>query len=185
MNADAMYLLAVIETLKKEIDDLKTEKVNTLIKLEEAEKSVSMLKAENILLKMDKKDGKKHTQIEISKMRKKRNRAFVHARRIEIVTESKISKIDSSANAEIKKALNKTKVEVQTITDQKNKEILDWKEKFQKLETIVNNFNSYSNRINSNSLVFGGKYHLQRSVPMEKMLPTDMLPKKLPLPNSL
>ena len=58
MNADAMYLMAVVESMKNEIEDLKTEKVNTLAKLEEAEKNVSMLKAENILLKMKTKDEK-------------------------------------------------------------------------------------------------------------------------------
>ena len=103
VNPDAMYLMAVIQTFKNEIDDLKTEKVDALTKSEDAEKNVSMLKAEHILLKMAKKDEKRHTQIAISKMRKERNRAYTHARRIENVSECRMSNMDNSTNAKIKK----------------------------------------------------------------------------------
>ena len=45
LNAENMYLLALVETLKKENDTLKKEKVNLIQKLENAENSVSQLKA--------------------------------------------------------------------------------------------------------------------------------------------
>ena len=137
MNADAMYLMAVIQTLKNEIDDLKTEKTDALTKLLEAEKNVSMLKADNILLKMEKKDEKRHTQVAISKIRKERNRAYAHARRIENVSECRMSNIDNSANAKIKKVVNDAKDELQNEINQRNKEVQVWKEKYERTQNIA------------------------------------------------
>ena len=185
MNADAMYLMAVIQTLKNEIDDLKTEKVDALTKSEDAEKNVSMLKAEHILLKMAKKDEKRHTQIAISKMRKERNRAYTHARRIENVSECRMSNMDNSTNAKIKKAVNDAKDELQNVANQRNKEVQVWKEKYEKLDAIVNSFNEKSNRINQNTIIHGKECSLplQLIVHKESMLPMEMampIPEKEP-----
>ena len=191
MNADAMYLMAVVESMKNEIEDLKTEKVNTLAKLEEAEKNVSMLKAENILLKMKTKDEKRRTQIEISKMRKARNRAYAYARRIENFSECKMSNIKNTTNAKTKKTLNDANDKLQNVTDQKNKEVQIWKQKYEKLDAIVGHFNEKSNRINQNILIHGKEYRppLQLIVHKEIMLPMDLAmpipPKEPPVMPSL
>ena len=191
MNADAMYLMAVVESMKNEIEDLKTEKVNTLAKLEEAEKNVSMLKAENILLKMKTKDEKRRTQIEISKMRNALNRAYAYARRIENFSECKMSNIKNTTNAKTKKTLNDANDKLQNVTDQKNKEVQIWKQKYEKLDAIVGHFNEKSNRINQNILIHGKEYRppLQLIVHKEIMLPMDLAmpipPKEPPVMPSL
>ena len=130
---------------------------------------------------MKTKDEKRLTQIEISKMRKARNRAYAHARRIENVSECKLSNIDNSANANIKKAVNDAKDELQNETNQRNKEVQVWKEKYEKLNAIVNHFNEKSNRINQNILIHGKEYRppLQLIVHKEIMLPMDLA---MPIP---
>ena len=85
MNAENMYLFALVETLKKENDILKEENVITLQKLEAAENSVSRLKAQILVMNEAKNDtprdmekiNLKH-QFEISKIRKYRNKTGIH-----------------------------------------------------------------------------------------------------------
>ena len=76
MNPENMYLLALVETLKKENDALKEENVAVHGKLESAEDSISRLKAEILVMKETEKNhlivtennNLKH-QLEISKIR--------------------------------------------------------------------------------------------------------------------
>ena len=63
-NAENMYLLALVETLKKENDSLKIEKIAVLQKLETVEKSVSRLEAKLL----EKTEAKQDITVAIKKV---------------------------------------------------------------------------------------------------------------------
>ena len=68
LNSDQMFLLAKIELLQKENDALKEERVTTLQKLELAQISVSLLKAEIVVMKEAKENEMIEHHIQRAKM---------------------------------------------------------------------------------------------------------------------
>lgn len=117
MNAENMYLLAYIETLKKENDALKEENIAASQKLESAKDTISRLKAEILVMKEVEKDhlvvaeNKCRYQFEISKIRKNRNNAVNAARKLAQVSE------------------------------EKNQEVKTWKTKYEELKKFVEDHN--------------------------------------------
>lgn len=118
MDPENIYLLALVETLKKENDALKEKNVAVLTKLESAEDSISRLKAEILVMKEVEKDHSvviknnnlKH-QLDISKLRKNRNTAVNAVRRL------------------------------QSVSEQKSNEVKTWKTKYEKLNKFVEDHN--------------------------------------------
>ena len=77
--------------------------------------------------------------------------------------------------------MNDPKDELQNVANQRNKEVQVWKEKYEKLDAIVNSFNEKSNRINQNTIIHGKECSLplQLIVHKERMLPMEMA---MPIP---
>ena len=154
MNPENMYLLALVETLKKENDALKEENVAVLTKLESAEDSISRLKTEILVMKETEKNhlivtennNLKH-QLEISKIRKRRNKAFNVARRLQSETdeqkemkkkiEKKIFNVEKDAMEKVQDIADK----LAQVSEQKRKEVKTWQTKYEKLNKTVEDHN--------------------------------------------
>ena len=147
MSGEVMYLQARIKVLESDNAVLREERTNILQKLEAAEQSTNQLESDILVIKESKKVADAKTQIEISQLRKKRNKAFNAARRMENVTECLISKNESVLRKKVAEAHDNAAFEIECIKIDKNKEIQSWKEKYHKMEQIVGNFNKKANQI--------------------------------------
>lgn len=153
MDGEQMFLLAKINMLEQENNILKEEKIVALQKLEDAEDSISKLKAEILMLKETKKDEMIKQQVEIAKVRKHRNKSVNFSRKIqnmsdrnlaelEIASKDKIASISKTADTIMKEAEKKNK----EVLEEKDKEIRTWKDKFEELDKIVTDFDAEVNK---------------------------------------
>ena len=153
MNGEQMFLLAKIEILEQENNILKDEKIVAMQKLEAAEDSISKLKAEILVMKEIKKDETIKQQVEMAKVRKVRNKSFNFARKIQNITDLKHAKAEKASKdeiASIKEAADKKLTEAEKknkeLLEEKDREIRIWKDKFEELDNIVDDFNAEVNK---------------------------------------
>ena len=149
MNAENMYLEAKIQVLEKENNDLMERNLVALQKLEAAENTISKLKADMLLMKESKKNLEKRNQHAVSKMRKKRNKAFNAARKLEAEAENKANEIfDMTAWITLQKTKEirqKAAAEIEEITKKRDEEIVSWKKKYDDLESKVSQMSTSAN----------------------------------------
>ena len=148
MNGEQMFLLAKIEILEQENNILKEEKIVAMQKLAAAEDSISKLKAEILVMKEIKKDETIKQQVEMAKVRKFRNKSFNFARKIQNITDLKLAETEKTSKdeiASIKEATDKKVKEAEKknkeLLEEKHKEMRVWKDKFEQLDNIVQDFN--------------------------------------------
>lgn len=149
MNAEVMYLQARIKVLEQENADLKEERENAERKLEAAEH----YKDEILAMKEAKKAEKIKNQIEISKMRQHRNKSLNFSRRAQIAAERKLVESEEATKEKIQKIekdaaekLKNANKEASAALEAKHKEMRIWKDKFEKMDKIVEDFNSNVNK---------------------------------------
>ena len=145
MNAEVMYLQAKIKVMEQENADLKEERDNALCQLDVAEK----YKVEILVMKETQKVETVQHQIEISNMRKNRNKALNFSRRAEIAMERKLAESEKAMKEKIKKIekdaaekLKEAHKEAAAALEAKHKEMRIWKDKFDQLDKIVEDFNA-------------------------------------------
>ena len=152
LNANEMYLMAVIETLKKENDDLKEEKMVVLEKLEASQNTVGLLNAEILAMKEFHRDEMtkkaKSNQLEVAKVRNQRNKARNMAQRIENEkleeAEKTESKIKKDVAFQYQSIINEQKKEIESL---KSKASMD--AKAQIMECVLSEFDwGYNKKFN-------------------------------------
>ena len=149
-NCEQMFLLAKIEVLEKENDALKEERVTTLQKLELTKISVSLLKAEIDVIKEQKVNAMFEHHIEMAKMISKLDKAQKDG-------EAKIAKIESNFKAgielyrqqitqhnKLQEAMNNASAQMAAFKKQKEKELNEWKLRYEDLKKKVHAQNSSS-----------------------------------------
>ena len=161
-NCEQMFLLAKIEFLQKENDALKEERVTTLQKLELAEISVSLLKAEIGVVKDAKQTEMFEHQIEMAKMIRKLGKARKDGEAkiasIESHTKAKIAKIESDFDvkhqnqtivheSKLQEAINDASAEMAAFKRQKEEEVNEWTLRYEDLKMKVQAQNSSSVKI--------------------------------------
>ena len=161
-NCEQMFLLAKIEVLEKENDALKEERVTTLQKLELAEISVSLLKAEIGVVKDAKQTEMFEHQIEMAKMIRKLDKARKDGEAkiasIENLTKAKIAKIESDFDAKhqnekivherkLQETINDASAQMVAFKKQKDEEVNEWKKKYDEVNKIVVDHDTNVNRM--------------------------------------
>ena len=141
MDSNLMFLQAKIQMLEIENNALKEENDTLKKERESAVEIVEHLKTEMLLMKETKKDEVVKHQLEISKIRKTRDRSFSFARKVQNITECKIAEAERAKTVEIGKieraAADKMKATVEKyeqIAKDNHKEIRTWKDKLQQVE---------------------------------------------------
>ena len=149
MNAENLYLEAKIQVLEKENNELMEGNLVALQKLAAAENTISLLKADMLLMKESKKDLVKRNQFDVSEMRKKRNKAFNHAQKLQAEVESltnEMSHLTSWIVVQKPKEIQKlAAAEIEEITKKKDEEIASWKMKYDELESKVSQMSTSAN----------------------------------------
>ena len=146
MNSEVMYLQAKIKMLEKENEILKEER-------DSAVEVAQHLKSELLVTEETQKNEMVKHRLEISKIRKNRNRSFNFARKIQNFTECKLDRTRKAQEMEIAKIENtaaetvKATVEkYEEIAKENHKEIRFWKDKFQQLDRYVEEHNDEVNK---------------------------------------
>ena len=146
LNAENMYLLALIETLKQENDILKEEKVAALEKLHDAECEISHLKVEIFDLKQDNANFIVKHKLEISQMIDQLEKAQQEIKKVNAENKMMIEKC-KVADLKVEALKNEAEIKINEVKKQKDAEIISWKNKFNKGPKTIATDNSNINTI--------------------------------------
>ena len=149
MNAEIMYLEAKIQVLEKENTELMEGNLVVLQKLEAAENTISLLKGDMLLMKESKEDLVKRNQFDVSEMRKKRNKAFNNAQKLQAEVESLTNEICHLTSwivvGKPKEIQKLAAAEIEEVTKKKDEEIASWKTKYDELASKVSQMSTSAN----------------------------------------